>query len=171
MSMYPIATYTNNTAGANYINLTSIPQGFTHLQLRCWVKAYTNTVASFYIYFNGDSTGSNSSSHYLYGNGSSAISGGYTNSGSAIGYVIAAPAPGTAANVYAPVICDILDYTNTNKGKTLKGIGGWDNNGSGAVELFSGAYFPTTAISSLTLGCDSGFAAGTRFDLYGITTA
>lgn len=166
-----IATTTVTSAGSNFINLTSIPQTFTHLQLRAFAKTNSGTVSTFYNYINGDSTADRSSAHWLYGNGSSVISGGAASSGSAYSYILAAPQQSTAPNVFASIISDILDYSNTSKNTTVRTIGGWDANGSGTVELSSGAYYLTNAVTSLTLACDGGFAVGTRFDLYGITSS
>jgi hypothetical protein len=166
-----IATTTVTSAGSNFIALTSIPQTFTHLQLRAFAKTNSGTLSTFYNFINGDSTANRSSAHWLYGNGTSAISGGAANSGSAYNYISAAPQQSTAPNVFASIITDILDYTNTNKNTTVRTISGWDSNSQGLAELSSGAYYLTNAITSLTLACDGGFAVGTRFDLYGITTS
>jgi hypothetical protein len=56
------------------------------------------------------------------------------------------------ANNYGCVIIDILDYTNTNKYKTVRSLGGYDNNGSGYTALFSGLWLNTAAITSIQVG-------------------
>ena len=67
---------------------------------------------------------------------------------------------------------DILDYTNTNKNKTIRAIAGFDANGSGTAGLWSSVYLDTSAITSIAVGtANSNFAAGSRLDLYGITTS
>jgi len=68
-------------------------------------------------------------------------------------------------------ITDILDYSDTNKNKTIRSLSGSDSNGSGQkVQLISGFYPATTAITSLTITDYFGgtLPAGTSFALYGI---
>jgi hypothetical protein len=168
MTMHWIASTNITTAGTNFINITSIPQTYTHLQLRTSCKTNSGTLSTIYIYLNGDSTANRSSSHWLYGNGTNAVGGGAVDSGSAYSYILTAPQQATAPNVFSSIVTDILDYTNTSKNTTVRALGGWDANGSGVVMLSSGAYYLTNAINLLTISCDGGFAVGTRFDLYGI---
>jgi hypothetical protein len=170
--MHWISSTTITTAGTNFINLSSIPQTFTHLQLRSFCKTNSGSVSTFYLYLNGDSTPSRSSAHWLYGNGTTTlVSGNAVNSGSAYSYILTAPQQSTAPNVFSSIITDVLDYTNTNKNTTVRTIGGWDANGSGVSQISSGAYYLTDAINLLTISCDGGFAINTRFDLYGITSS
>ena len=173
MSMFPIASVTITSNGVNPV-FSSIPQNFQHLQLRCYMRAAGATSYQ-YVYFrlNGD-TGNNYIYHYLNGNGTSAVAaGGAPSSGyGLIGY---SASNSNTTNVFSTVIIDILDYTSTTKNKTLKSIYGMDINASGSnTGLWSGLYLPSTiaAITQIDLGPDSyGCLAGSRFDLYGITTS
>ena len=65
---------------------------------------------------------------------------------------------------------DILDYTNTNKNKTVRVLQGFDENGSGVVAFNSFLYSTNTnAITSLTLtSSGTSFAQYSSFALYGI---
>ena len=149
-----------------FFSFTSIPQTFTHLQLRfigqVYVASGTGT-AGLYIGANGDSN--MKGAHYLYGNGSSAISSYDSISSIAVTNYGIANTPGVA-------VIDILDYTNTNKNKTLRSLYGYDANGSGWVGLNSTLYLSTSAISSLTLtGGGANILSGARADLYGITSS
>jgi hypothetical protein len=74
---------------------------------------------------------------------------------------------------WSNTIIDILDYTNTNKNKTMRSISGFDRNGGGTVGIWSVLYSTNTnAITSLILsGGGSYIANGSRFDLYGITSS
>jgi len=169
VSMYPIASYTSNSTFN--VTFSSIPQNFTHLQLRIFCRVNNgSSTGNIYFNFNTDN-GTNYASHELYGNGSSAYS---TSSTSTAYPILAYQVAGTGAtnNIYSTCIVDILDYTNTNKYKTIRQLTGNDQNGSGVVTLGSGLWQNTSAINGITLLPDgSAFAANSVVSLYGITTA
>jgi hypothetical protein len=165
--MYPIASFTGAGTARTFSN---IPQTFTHLQLRMYLRdtSAANPSDSF-LRFNGD-TGSNYAYHYLRGNGSTVTSVGFTSQG----YIVTSYVPGSTqlTNNYGCLIVDILDYTNTNKNTTVRTIGGYDNNGSGIVSLSSGLWLNTAAITSIQAGAAyQSDDTGTRIDLYGISTS
>ena len=117
-----------------------------------------------YARFNGDATTSYSG-HALAGNGANAVSSSYLNYDAwEIGEL---PASSATANVFANHIIRILDYTNTNKFKTIINLFGYDLNGSGSVFLKSGLWRNTAAITSIGFTYPP-VATGTRIDLYGI---
>ena len=160
-------------ANAYGFNFVSIPQTFTHLQLRVTARGATGTAVEELMYSrpNNDTSTSNYRTHYLYGNGSSVFSGDYgTGRNYSLYQWIAGN--GASSNVFGTIIIDVLDYANTNKNKTIRSIAGIDNNGSGDVSLTSNLWINTAAITSFEIG---GFgvnlAAGSRIDLYGITTS
>jgi hypothetical protein len=65
-----------------------------------------------------------------------------------------------------------LDYTNTNKNKVYRTLGGFDANGSGEQGLFSGLWMSTSAITSIDLITNSGsWTSSSSFALYGIKGA
>ena len=142
-----IASSSGAEAGRTF---TNIPQTYKHLQIRMIVRdlSVSSPSASF-LRFNGD-TGSNYAYHTLQGNGATASSTGATSQGYMVGPLI--PGSTQLTNNYGCVIVDILDYTNTNKNTTIRTIGGYDNNGSGAVSLTSGVWLNTAAITSLQMG-------------------
>ena len=77
-------------------------------------------------------------------------------------------APSTTSMIAANII-DLLDYSNTNKYKTLRVLAGYDTNGAGVVLLGSGLWMNTNAISSIAITPYSGtFTQYTQFALYGI---
>jgi len=162
-SFESIATVSVGSGGSSTISFTSIPQTYTHLQLRYIAQKTSNK--SMYIRFNSDS-GTNYTNHALQGNGSSASSDSSTGAnGTDIG------ASDTAGN-FAAAIIDILDYRNTNKYTTIRNFWGVDNNGSGAVALKSGLWLNTAAITSITLVPDStNLVQYSHFALYGIKGA
>lgn len=164
-----IAGQTISTPGA--ITFSSIPQTFTHLQVRLTCRSdFAGAAAANFIRFNGDS-GSSYPYHFLLGDGSSASSSGTT--AGTVGFLGNMSAATSTANVFTNCIADILDYTNTNKNKTLRNLQGYDANGSGQVYLASTLWLSTAAITSILLvsGGGANYVAGTRADLYGITTS
>ena len=163
-----IATVTVGAGGAADINFTSISSAYTHLQIRGIARSTQSPDPSVNIQLrlNSDS-GSNYSTHYLTGNGTSAGSGAATNT--SFIYVGGATAAGSTANVFEGLVIDILDYKNTNKNKTVRTLAGWDANGSGLVALWSGAWRNTNATTAITLYPNLGnFVQYSSFALYGI---
>lgn len=160
-------------AGAIF-NFTSIPQTYTHLQLRGFIRTTNATVEdTVYAYnFNNDGNSTGSAYHLLAGTGSGVSASGSTGSfSSVLGF---APAANANANVYGAFILDILDYANTNKNKTLRVLCGYDNNGSGTIGLHSNVPLTrpgTNAITTLSILCNGNITADSRLDLYGISTS
>jgi hypothetical protein len=163
-----IATTTVGSGGVSSVTLSSIPSTYTHLQLRCIARSTYNLNASssLIMRINGDTSNTNYAVHLLDGNGSSASAYG-ASSDSPQGAVSNATA---GANIFGAAIFDILDYTNTNKYKTIRILSGNDNNGSGTLRFASGAsYANTNAITSLVISTPSGdLAQYSSFALYGI---
>ena len=161
-----LATVTVPSGGASSITFSAIPQtGYKHLEIR--VTANSSTGDSLLMRFNGDS-GSNYSRHGLYGNGTSALAFSGTST-TAIGIGQAQGFP-SASNVFGGAIISVLDYTNASKGKTARILEGWDANGSGAIELNSGAWNATpTAINTIVITPQSGtINQYSTFSLYGV---
>jgi hypothetical protein len=173
--MYPLASVALSSAD---IDLTNIPQTFNHLQLRVFSRdtgnqSTTSYSATGYMSFNNDTASINYSVHFLYGSGSVAGSGSYAPNYNIMQVPeLGGPYSGQLANTYACAIIDILDYTNTNKYKTVRFINGVDMNGYGRVFFQSGLWRNTSAINRIKIANDGGtFAANSRIDLYGISTS
>lgn len=168
-SFFSIDTQTVGAGGAANIEFTNIPQTYTHLQLRGIARFTGASVeTNMRIQFNND-TSSVYTNHLVIGNGSSAGSGNDIN----IAYSIinSSPNGNATASIFSANIIDILDYTNTNKFKTMKNLTGWDHNGgiNNSVGLWSGLWRSTNAITSIKLTPGSGnFAQYSSFALYGI---
>jgi hypothetical protein len=176
-AMFPIAMVQVGSAGQAYVDFTSIPSTYTHLQVRMIAKSqrvnsYGSTV---WAYFNGDYAPSNPTNynfHSLSGDGASATSAAYTNTN--VGYgAYAGGAMGTSAtNNVTTSIIDILDYKNTSKNKTVRTLMGEDTNGAGQITLFSSLWQNTAAITSIRFYPDNyNFAQYTSIALYGIKGA
>lgn len=171
-----IATQTVGVGGSATVSFSSIPSTYKHLQIR--VLAQTNRATycrdSLWIRCNSISTASYSD-HSLYGDGATAGVGADTSvTNASIGTI------GTSAVnsglMFGARIIDVLDYADTNKYKTIRSIGGVDMNGvgtgsiGGIVDLASGLFQNTSAVSTLTFGPAVGtlFTQGTTFALYGV---
>lgn len=159
-----IATVTVGSGGQAIIDFNSIPLTYNHLQLRCSFLGDTATGYDVTMQLNSDSQ-SNYRWHRLYGNGTSALSQG------ALSAVTSMYIAGDAARTLYPVaaVIDILDYTNTNKYKTVRNLTGHDQNGSGVVTLWSGLWMKTNAVSSIKIiVASNNLAQYSHFALYGI---
>jgi len=146
---YQIATTTVGSGGATDVTFSSIPQDYTHLQIRVISRANAAIGDDLLRFqFNAD-TGSNYSYHTLSGNGSSAASSAATSTS----FLITQQSPGNnrTSNTYGAYIVDILDYKDTNKFKTIRSIGGYDANGTGELGLSSGNWRSTNAVTSIKL--------------------
>lgn len=159
-----IATLT--TAGST-LTFSNIPQTYKHLQIR-FVGKNSNTTYQ-YVYLtmrlNSD-TGANYDCHSMYATGSSIGSmynGTYTDQ-MIIGPLISSGG-GMSSQNSNPVIIDILDYTNTNKFKVIRALGGFDGNSPGEIRLASGQWKNTAAITSVSL---NGADVQVNAALYGI---
>lgn len=157
----------------NGITFSSIPQNFTHLHLRITARSARTASTNDRVYcrFNSDSA-TNYTWHELYGDGSSPYGQAYAPDN--VFYTGFDPAASTTASVFASEIVDILDYANVSKFKTVRAIDGYDGSGSGIVSLRSGLWRSNAAITSLFLGhyyTGANFVAGSRVDLYGLTTS
>ena len=169
-----IATISLSSSSPASVEFTNIPQTFTHLQVRMFLR-YTTTSPNAYdptrFRFNGDS-GSNYTYHYLTGNGSSANVG--AGSSQTNGWTSIYPYAGDTSTFGAGIM-DILDYTNTNKYKTVKTLSGSDANGSGEFFIDSSVWMNTSAVTSIRFYdasiSNSAFRQYSHFALYGIKAA
>lgn len=163
-----IATVTVGSGGSSTVTFSSIPNTYTHLQIRGIIRTNRTADDSVSIRFNSDS-GSNYTWHGIYGTGSAAGAQGYT---SQTATTIAGEVFGTTqqANSFCAVIVDVLDYANSNKYKTVRTLNGVDGNGYGQIRLHSGLWLNTNAITSITVLPDYGTAITeySQFALYGI---
>ena len=152
-----IATVTAGS-GATVLSFTSIPSTYTHLQIR--LSCGNSAGQNYTMTFNSD-TGSNYATHRLSSSGT-AVSAGSATSATSINIA------GNAGILpSSPSIIDILDYTSTNKNKTIRAISGWDNNTFGYMDYNSGLWFATpTAITRIDLS--QAWATGSTASLYGI---
>lgn len=169
-----IATVTVGSGGSATVEFTSIPSTYTHLQIRALIRStYTSTVTTTNgtLQFNSD-TGSNYAWHQLRGQGSAASTG--ASSSTNLGLSFADIGGTSVTNFFSAGVMDILDYTNTNKYKTVRVLTGADGNTTNDDWIYLGStlWQNTSAITSIKLypGINN-FAQYTRFALYGIKGA
>lgn len=154
---YELISTTILGSTASSVTFSSIPAGYKHLQIR--MVANSTASGATYWRFNSDS-GNNYSQHLLYGSNTSVASGATTSTNAGyIGYTT------TGTNIFPVSILDILDFTNTSKNKTVRILHG-DNNAN--IMLNSGAWYSTSAVTSISLFANVNYTVGSRFSLYGI---
>ena len=155
------------TATVTFSSLGSYSD-YKHLQIRAVVRsdrATPFTAVDVFARLNSD-TGNNYRAHRLSGDGSSVSSFAYAAVNS-MG-MVNIPTSTNTANIFSPVVIDILDFSSSNKNTTLRALGG--NTGSSTnIGLNSGLWVNTAAVTSISLFADSSnFVAGSRFSLYGV---
>ena len=144
------------------VTFSSIPATYKSLQVRFNLVTTSATFGE--IQFNSDTSTANYAMHYLSGQGSTATAGG-TASGTN-GYIKMFQ-NNTVTTYPAVGIIDVVDYANANKNKTVKTLVGANNNTTGSIEIDSGVWLSTSAITSLTLLVGAGTYTGT-ISLYGV---
>jgi hypothetical protein len=159
-----IATVTVGSTPVSEIVFSSIPQNYKHLQVRGIVRNSV-TEGNFRIQFNSD-TGSNYSFHQFAADGGGSSTASYASSSQS--YITSGNFTGVSS-VFTGEIFDILDYTDTNKFKTTRGLSGFERNGAGSFGFNSGNWRSTSAITSIRFfaGNDA-FAQYSSLALYGI---
>lgn len=152
---------TTLAASATSLTISNIPAGYKHLQLRTF---YVGTGTYNYMQINGD-TAANYSFHQMWGDGSTVQAGAIANT-----TLIFLNNSSTNSSFPSVGIMDLLDYSNTNKHKTVRSIAGYDINTGGELYYRSGSWRNTSAVTSLTItsSATNGFAQNSSFALYGI---
>jgi hypothetical protein len=165
-----IATTTLTTT-TDYIEFTSIPSTYKHLQLRWLLRSSRAAGAdSISVIFNSDT--SSYPRHYLLGQGGG-VTGAYGEDSTAgnTGMIVRpVSAASNTTGVFGAGVVDILDYGSTSKYKTVRSLCGYDNNGSGEITLNSGVWMSTSAITTLRVasGALGDLVQYSQIALYGI---
>lgn len=160
---------------ASSITFSSIPATYQHLQIRLIAHCTDTSATGYGLYrFNSDSSASYAS-HVLYGTGSAAGANTGLGTSTTRSYWGTIPSQASASflsSSYSATVIDVLDYANTSKYKTTRILHGEDQNTftTGSIELISGLWQNTAAISTITIGLDAGtnFSTYTHAALYGI---
>jgi hypothetical protein len=162
-----LATVIVPSGGLASITFAGIPSGYKDLQIRAIAKNTLSNAftANFYMRFNNDSA-TTYNNHALYGNSTAAV----TNIPSGTNPVFAIWGL-SGSSQFAAHIIDILDYSKTDKFKTVKTLMGTDTNGTGYIGLESGTWRSTNAINSIFFSMGDGtqtIAQFSHFALYGV---
>ncbi len=167
-----IATITGSGNPAS-ITFSSIPSTYTHLQIRTVARDTDGSAGTAYsttMRINGLST-SIYAFHQLVGNNSSASASANINqTGIDIGRT--SVDAGATSNTFGVSVIDILDYKDTTKFKTIRSLSGADGNSASTgfgIQLQSGLWRSTSAITSITINAAiTSFNSNSHFALYGI---
>jgi len=159
-----LATVTVPSGGVASVTFAGIPTGYKHLQFRYFAQPSNGSAVSGFIRLNGNTTIGDYSLHLLDGNGSSASAYGAADDYSQ------SILPPSSSSTFSATIVDILDYTNTNKYKTIRSLSGYDANGSGVVRYSSGGFYANTnAITEINIIAAAGnLTQYSQFALYGV---
>ena len=163
---YELISTTVLSSNSATVSLSAIPQTYKHLQIRL-VKLNPSSVSAYLnIQMNGVTSGSYSS-HLLFGNGSTV--GSNAGNGSSATSIFGGTTATNATTQAAVQIIDLLDYTSS-KYKTIRYLNGYANGANNGIELGSGLFMSTNAITSIDFSNQSSnqFAAGSRFSIYGL---
>jgi hypothetical protein len=169
-----LASVTVPSGGVSSITFSGIPTGYKHLQIRALAQSSRSGFPDGYFTRVGNSnidTGDNYSWHYLDCDGSNAVASATASTSSArIGSISGQ----SATSMFTANIVDILDYTNTNKYKTIRSLFGYDTNGNGSVGqrvgVYSGLWQSNSAINIIRIFPEVGpnFQEHSSFALYGV---
>jgi hypothetical protein len=162
---WSIASYTISNSTTATFDFNNIPQTYKHLQIRLFGQGLTSDDSV--IRFNNDS-GTSYSWHELRGNRSNAgVSG--TASLSNWSYIGRTPVASSGASYFGAVVCDIPDYTITNRNKLFYSIEGVDLGSGGVVGTMSGIWSSNNAVTRLQIELQGGYwSPYSHCGLYGI---
>ena len=151
-------TFTSST-GANdwsqYMDLVMI----------CSVRSVgTGTWKDITMNLNNDTTSGNYAHQYLYSNGSSVAGNLATPAYAGLAYIAGA---GSSANVFSTVIYNFFDI-NSGKYTSLSTKSASHGGNPETVWMTEGIWKSQAAVTEIDLVTTSGFAAGSRFDLFGV---
>jgi hypothetical protein len=168
-----IATVTVGSGGSSSVTFSSIPNTYSHLQIRSMARTNRSgsSTDSGWTRLNSDTNTANYTYHELTGTGSSATA--YGSGAPEYMSIVMLTGATATASVFGVAITDFLDYANTNKYKTVRNLGGCDINGSGNIVLNSSVWMNTNAITSIEIVPRTGtqFVQYSHFALYGIKSA
>jgi hypothetical protein len=172
-STYTLISSSTLSSSAASVTFSSIPATYTDLVLRCSVRhdGTGGNVRYVTVQFNSD-TATNYSDIYLFGNGSTAISGTDSNAVPTDTRWLSMNGNDYTANTFSNSEIYIPNYLSTSS-RPIGAYGVPENNASTAnyIGAVAGLYRGTSAISSMVLkpqGSVGNFVSGSSFYLYGI---
>jgi hypothetical protein len=163
----PIASQTLSSTTAT-VTFTSIPSTYNDLVLIInGYTTHTDNGSRGYIQFNTD-TGANSnySDAYIGNTGTTRLTSRDTNQA-----YIAYGVMGNTSSYPAMAIVNIQQYKNTSGFGTVLAFNARYSDQNYGNRWTGGVWRNTAVIDTITLKCDSSYASGTTFELYGIASA
>lgn len=165
----PTPTYTplanlTLTGSASSITFSSISQAYRDLILVAQIKS--NADDKFFIRLNAATTGHTSVS--AEGSGSTTASSASTAWPEAITAGMGWNA--ITANEFAPFVVNLMDYSATDKHKSVLIKGGSITTANTASGIWAGRYASTSAVTQIRLYGNGTWLAGTTLALYGIAS-
>ena len=158
----------SSAASVTFSGLSAYAADYQHLQIRGVGNSNRNQFSNdpLNIQFNSD-TGANYSWHTISGFNSAVTS--YANTSRTAIEWDRTLTTGNAS-IFGGFVIDILDPFETTKNTTARCLSG--NNALPSVQMHSGAWYNTAALTSILLYPGiSTFTANTRFSLYGVRTS
>ena len=168
-AMFALGSIIVPASGTTSITFNSIPATYKHLQVRITSRdARSATLNNFHMRLNGDSTNSYTY-HTILADATTVVADGSASAVDKTDYYYE-PSNSTPASIYASSVIDIADYSSSTKNKTIRFLGGYDDNGSGRLNLTSDVWLNTNAVTSLTFlnSATANFLQYSSFTLYGI---
>ena len=161
----PIATTTLGSATST-VTFTSIPSTYTDLIVVTNIMPEAAGGTGYIRATLNNDTGSNYSTTYLIGTGSSAISGRAANASSLIvDYTF-----GASNTIPATTIFNIQNYSNTTTNKTA--LTRMSDQNAGFVIAYASMWRNTSAVNRIDFnGVTGAYKAGSTFTLYGVKSA
>jgi hypothetical protein len=156
------------SGGSSSITFNSIPQTYTHLQVRAveYCTSAGTGIGEWYVRFNGDTTGANYYKLRYHGYGAGTLVGQNSSVGSE-GIWGTTENRNNAAGAGAYTM-DIHNYTSSNY-KTMIARGGSATTSAIVASVAMGPWLSTNGITSITIESNGGnFGGGSKFGLYGI---
>jgi hypothetical protein len=157
----------SSQSSVTFSSLDTYSSTYKHLQIRFVSKdtVVQTDAAGFWVKLNAD-TGNNYAWHRMRGQGSAVSSQGVSSTGRILAGITNHAS--SAANSFGAGVIDILDAFSTTKNKTLRGISGGIGSPPTEINLNSGLWLSTSALTSINISGDSSLASGSRFSIYGI---
>lgn len=163
----------SSQASVTFSSLSGYASTYRHLQIRMVARTDRSGADSdpIILQFNSD-TGSNYTRHGLGGYNFGGTSAPYSNAATSQTSIFISenfPVNSSTTSAFGALIADIIEPFQTTKNKTVRSLAGM-NAAWSSVELRSGAWLSTTAVSSILVKplVGGNFVANSRFSLYGI---
>jgi hypothetical protein len=170
-AMFALGSIIVPSGGTSLITFSSIPATYKHLQIRIMSRdARSATLNNLQMQINGTTGTPTYTYHSIIANaGAASVTADGGAGGGATDYIYE-PSASASANVFGTSVFDILDYTSTVKNKTIRMIGGYDDNSIGRVNFTSSLWVSTDAVTSLYFrnSSNTNFVQYSSFSLYGI---